>query len=1136
MSDLKDYSDSDGGQQEQRITAQARKVLLGHIQDNTALAQYYRNGVADGIPKSEALDLLEGLVQRKGLGHDWAQDQTLLDYHRQPPDSAAQGTLPYDPTSEGVYLKPGVWENSKYRWDEQTPREVYMHRALVGLKNSWSIVQWRGWKLYANRYMYRIYMEYCPGGNLDELIERHAEVQGTRDGDGSNLRTQVPSQPDSVSAVIGALTVSQRGSGPCSVEYLRGSCSRCVPNERRSRAEVIRSCRMEGRDSPSRSEAVQQAVPKHCKGGQDINPGGIVFLADPSPPHWRGIPRTKLGDFGLAIHRNTEGLDNPSDINIGAAPWCSPEQVNDYANVEFNDMWPWRTALDAPSRFDLPPLPIPAEVWEKYPNKLISLVQRCMELVPSRRIKADQLLWEITRVVQDYGDEPFNGLPLKFGELQEDEMVQMVPDNGFMCTTEPRDARSSGEEQLIRFNVATDVKLTSTPYLTEAKTIGDMVNPDGVAVRALRKLVNLAQENKRAPVEGRVGDEASNNRFSRKRDMPDDVHDDDTPPAQRSHRSGEGTGAQNEEKDHVLDDIDAAWLELFAGVYDDDEAKDLKVAVYPPEVEGNPPWDVVLELARTAINAADLKGAREAWNQHAEAGRRAPNASVRRKVQSQVRIAKDVLDVGHITWPGSRMPSPTSTEKSTVPTASQEQEARCAAGDALGFGTAETGLGEDWNFDCAVVVKQCYSDGDRWQEQLHWSGDIEDRVPKEAVLQRQVSSLKQSHSVVEYRSHGVYKDLQMTKLYMEYCPHGDLEQVIVEHRKDKNQDGEELLIFPCCTGSTQMGFNSVCEGTAPVNFTSPAANAMQLGDFGLAWAVKDKRLRNPEDLIEYGTKGYTAPEGYPYQDPTLNHQHAMSSAADIYAIGRTMHSLMDLRGGREVDEEALAFTAPPGSEPRISDWAEANYSGLLVWLVKRCYESLPADRIPVNELWSEIRQAVTARRGDEPTLPYQSLESYDVLRYKGDKIRTARLIRKHSPADNWELQVVGALRNWCNGRKKAPEKTPSHAERHSTGAKSHSTGDVSPSRVSSQKRRNSAGDAKGTAGTEGQRSNKRARSASALKRNDTTRDLDDGDAQAGPRDSNEIDKGDVFAQTWRLFIEKAQANDSQRSKLYSSLY
>ena len=126
-----------------------------------------------------------------------------------------------------------------------------------------------------------------------------------------------------------------------------------------------------------------------------------------------------------------------------------------------------------------------------------------------------------------------------------------------------------------------------------------------------------------------------------------------------------------------------------------------------------------------------------------------------------------------------------------------------------------------------------------------------------------------------------------------------------------------------------------------------------------------------------------AQEQYPdYDDPKHVHQYRLESATDVFAVGRTMHSLMDLLGYDKVANEALGFDTPEGHEPQIDETSKNFYSEALIQLVKRCYERFPEDRIAADELCLEIQREVTANGRD--AIQYQGLGRRAVLRLKDD--------------------------------------------------------------------------------------------------------------------------------------------------------
>lgn len=59
---------------------------------------------------------------------------------------------------------------------------------------------------------------------------------------------------------------------------------------------------------------------------------------------------------------------------------------------------------------------IPDSFYREYPPDLINLLLQCLEPIPDRRIDCDDLLRDITRIVQDYPRD-FGSVPMKFESL-----------------------------------------------------------------------------------------------------------------------------------------------------------------------------------------------------------------------------------------------------------------------------------------------------------------------------------------------------------------------------------------------------------------------------------------------------------------------------------------------------------------------------------------------------------------------------------------------------------------------------------------------------------------------------------------------------------------------------------------------
>lgn len=76
-----------------------------------------------------------------------------------------------------TYLDRIDWADDWNWGDNQVPWEAYVHERLSGLdRGRRSIVRFRNYRVYAELAMFRLYMEFGSGGTLNDLIERHANL------------------------------------------------------------------------------------------------------------------------------------------------------------------------------------------------------------------------------------------------------------------------------------------------------------------------------------------------------------------------------------------------------------------------------------------------------------------------------------------------------------------------------------------------------------------------------------------------------------------------------------------------------------------------------------------------------------------------------------------------------------------------------------------------------------------------------------------------------------------------------------------------------------------------------------------------------------------------------------------------
>ncbi|GAB7322030.1 hypothetical protein MBLNU13_g03080t1 [Cladosporium sp. NU13] len=160
---------------------------------------------------------------------------------------------------------------------------------------------------------------------------------------------------------------------------------------------------------------------------------------------------------------------------------------------------------------------------------------------------------------------------------------------------------------------------------------------------------------------------------------------------------------------------------------------------------------------------------------------------------------------------------------------------------------------------------------------------------------------------------------------------------------------------------------------APLSKTSRGIPVCKLGDFGLAVPRKYEPLRNPEDMRGAGTPGWKAPEYNRYpQDFEIYHE--LSSATDVWAIGRVILALMELPIRRlpvvRYDGEDEGRVVVQAKAQLVATYGEELYG-----LVEKCLEPDPENRIKAHHLLRAIDRQINNLY---VTLPFELGEG-DVL-------------------------------------------------------------------------------------------------------------------------------------------------------------
>jgi serine/threonine protein kinase len=320
----------------------------------------------------------------------------------------------------------------------------------------------------------------------------------------------------------------------------------------------------------------------------------------------------------------------------------------------------------------------------------------------------------------------------------------------------------------------------------------------------------------------------------------------------------------------------------------------------------------------------------------------------------------------------------------------------------------------------------------QWADDKRWiKNDFtgNDRWIRERAMHAQLSSVGRAHNIVEHLGSTTYTNKRSLRLYMEYCPHGDLADLLCKHAKfdrankglmlDDNDEPVPEVKIPVRALWTffrdlataafilHLGHNPLDSGAqeaanwteiihrdikpgniflaAPLSKTGRGIPVCKLGDFGLAVPPEYLPLRNPEDMCHAGTRGWRAPEQQLYED--AEHRRKLSSATNIWEIGRIMLALVELTHG-EWPKQLAHVLFGGENDGRVSVEVDKKFSFLeehavhgpmLYNFIAECLEPVPQDRVTAEDLLRRIHSYI-----DSPLVGLPDLEQGDVLEYSHD--------------------------------------------------------------------------------------------------------------------------------------------------------
>lgn len=82
-----------------------------------------------------------------------------------------------------------------------------------------------------------------------------------------------------------------------------------------------------------------------------------------------------------------------------------------------------------------------------------------------------------------------------------------------------------------------------------------------------------------------------------------------------------------------------------------------------------------------------------------------------------------------------------------------------------------------------MIMKEAYTR--TWDSQTWWVGEVKLRRPKEYFFAKYLTGLPNSSNIVKPFAYGIYENIKMYRIYMEYCRHGDLRHMIKQYTTEE---------------------------------------------------------------------------------------------------------------------------------------------------------------------------------------------------------------------------------------------------------------------------------------------------------------------------------------------------------------
>ncbi|SMR43485.1 unnamed protein product [Zymoseptoria tritici ST99CH_3D1] len=288
-------------------------------------------------------------------------------------------------------------------------------------------------------------------------------------------------------------------------------------------------------------------------------------------------------------------------------------------------------------------------------------------------------------------------------------------------------------------------------------------------------------------------------------------------------------------------------------------------------------------------------------------------------------------------------------------------------------------VGHDRRIVDRIAVKESYL-RQAWNNPVYWIGEPGHRKPKEFYYARELADMPESKNVVEPRSYAIYETLRMHRIYMEFCEHGTMSQMInnyIAHDAVVDEDGNSIIgtipirllwsvfeslasvlclmksgTLPDASRARQLKYpGMIHRDLKPDNiFLSPPCTdvwggipTFKIGDFGFVISDADDELAN---MRRTGTPGFLPPE------------EGTSSAGDVWRTGKIMLDLMNRQSWHRERDENWDLKSRV-----LDDYAGNRFPPPLRDLVSQCLDASPVYRLNCEDLWTRIHAEVATGRG-----------------------------------------------------------------------------------------------------------------------------------------------------------------------------